>query len=111
MALLLSGHLSRKRARPFQSDAVGPDVMAFVQFEGWTCPEDATELLRAPMLDVQAFKASMVKHGGGPNCRSCSLCVAISGKLWSSPEEVESKPWSVYYAQTPVWVWSCSLWL
>ena len=42
------------------------DVMAFVQFKGWNWPEDATNMLRASILDVQAFKADMVKHGAAP---------------------------------------------
>jgi site-specific recombinase XerD len=42
------------------------DVMAFAAFMGWKWPEDATGVLRASILDVQAFKADMEKHGGAP---------------------------------------------
>jgi site-specific recombinase XerC len=42
------------------------DVMAFVQFMKWNWPEDATNMLRTSILDVQAFKAAIVKHGGAP---------------------------------------------
>jgi site-specific recombinase XerD len=40
------------------------DVMAFVAFMGWKWPDDAANLLRASLLDVQAFKASIGEHGG-----------------------------------------------
>lgn len=39
--------------------------MAFVEFKGWTWPDDATQLLRTSILDVQSFKDAMAKHGGG----------------------------------------------
>jgi integrase/recombinase XerD len=42
------------------------DVMAFVEFMGWKWPEDSASMLRASILDVQAFKDSMEKHGGAP---------------------------------------------
>ena len=40
------------------------DVMAFVEFMGWCWPDDAANLLRLSLLDVQAFKASIGNHGG-----------------------------------------------
>jgi site-specific recombinase XerD len=42
------------------------DVMAFVAFckIGW--PKDSAKLLRVSILDVQAFKDHMGKHGGAP---------------------------------------------
>ncbi|MBZ5506079.1 MAG: tyrosine-type recombinase/integrase [Acidobacteriia bacterium] len=40
--------------------------MAFVAFRGWAWPQDASHLLRVSILDVQAFKDHMVKHGGAP---------------------------------------------
>jgi integrase family protein with SAM-like domain len=40
------------------------DVMAFVEFMGWRWPDDAANLLRSSLLDVQAFKASIGNHGG-----------------------------------------------
>jgi site-specific recombinase XerD len=42
------------------------DVMAFVEFRGWAWPDDAPQLLRTSILDVQAFKDAMAKHGGAP---------------------------------------------
>lgn len=42
------------------------DVMAFVAFRGWAWPQDAAQLLRVSILDVQAFKDYMGKHGGAP---------------------------------------------
>lgn len=42
------------------------DVMAFVEFRGWAWPDDAAQLLRASILDVQAFKDHMARHGGAP---------------------------------------------
>jgi hypothetical protein len=38
--------------------------MAFVAFIGWRWPDDATNLLAASILDVQAFKSYITKHGG-----------------------------------------------
>src|ERR1022692_491197 len=40
------------------------DVMAFVEFMRWTWPADSARLLRTSILDVQAFKDHMGKHGG-----------------------------------------------
>lgn len=42
------------------------DVMAFVEFCKFTWPEDSAKLLRVSILDVQAFKDDMGKHGGAP---------------------------------------------
>jgi site-specific recombinase XerD len=42
------------------------DVMAFVSFMAWRWPEDATEMLRSSILDVQAFKSDMAQRGGAP---------------------------------------------
>ncbi len=42
------------------------DVMAFVEFCGWDWPQDAGNLLRVSILDVQAFKAAMVEHHAAP---------------------------------------------
>jgi site-specific recombinase XerD len=42
------------------------DVMAFAQFMAWAWPEDSMRMLRVSILDVQAFKDHMVKHGGAP---------------------------------------------
>ena len=40
--------------------------MAFIEFRGWAWPDDAPQLLRTSILDVQAFKDAMAKHGGAP---------------------------------------------
>ncbi|HEX5425224.1 MAG TPA: hypothetical protein VFW94_16875, partial [Candidatus Acidoferrales bacterium] len=40
------------------------DVMAFVAFKRFVWPQDATELLRVSILDVQEFKDDMAKLGG-----------------------------------------------
>lgn len=40
--------------------------MAFVEFRGFIWPQDAAQLLRVSILDVQAFKDHMAKHGGAP---------------------------------------------
>ena len=42
------------------------DVMAFAEFRRIVWPRDAAELLRTSILDVQAFKDHMGKHGGAP---------------------------------------------
>lgn len=42
------------------------DVMAFVEFCGIAWPDGAAQLLRASILDVQAFKDHIVKHSGAP---------------------------------------------
>ncbi|MBZ5532397.1 MAG: tyrosine-type recombinase/integrase [Acidobacteriia bacterium] len=42
------------------------DVMAFVEFCRFAWPQDAARLLRVSILDVQAFKDAMGKHGGAP---------------------------------------------
>jgi site-specific recombinase XerD len=42
------------------------DVMAFVEFRQMAWPQDAAQLLRVSILDVQAFREHMAKHGGAP---------------------------------------------
>jgi site-specific recombinase XerD len=42
------------------------DVMAFVRFMGWTWPGDSTELLRASIKDVQAFRDHLLAAGAAP---------------------------------------------
>lgn len=42
------------------------DVMAFVRFMGWTWPNDATELLRASIRDVLAFRDQLLAGGAAP---------------------------------------------
>lgn len=40
--------------------------MAFAEFRRLVWPRDAAELLRISVLNVQAFKDHMGKHGGAP---------------------------------------------
>jgi site-specific recombinase XerD len=42
------------------------DIMAFIQFRGWAWPQESAQMLRVSILDVQAFKDDMVKHGAAP---------------------------------------------
>lgn len=42
------------------------DVMAFANFLGWRWPDDALQLLRVSILDVQGFKTAMGKQDGAP---------------------------------------------
>jgi site-specific recombinase XerD len=42
------------------------DIMAFVEFQGWKWPDEAVRLLRVSILEVQAFKDAIAKHGGAP---------------------------------------------
>jgi hypothetical protein len=59
-------------------------------FKAWHWPEDATEMLRASIFYVQAFKASMAKYGGAPktiNRRISSLssfCKFLAGAATGS---------------------------
>lgn len=41
-------------------------MLAFIQFMGWNWPEDATHLLRASILDVQAFQSQIGSGAGAP---------------------------------------------
>jgi site-specific recombinase XerD len=49
------------------------DVMAFVEFCKFVWPTDSAKLLRISILDVQAFKDHMGKHGGAPKTINSSL--------------------------------------
>jgi site-specific recombinase XerD len=42
------------------------DVMAFAEFCKFAWPDDSAKLLRVSILDVQAFKEDIGKHGGAP---------------------------------------------
>ena len=42
------------------------DVMAFVEFRGWNWPDDSKQLLRASILDVQAFREHMLARKAAP---------------------------------------------
>ena len=60
-------NLPLARHRPYNSSeywVYRGDVMAFVECMGWRWPDDAANLLRSSLLDVQAFKASIGNHGG-----------------------------------------------
>ena len=53
------------------------DVMAFVAFMGWRWPDDAANLLRSSLLDVQAFKASIGKSRRGGEDHQPAHLVAV----------------------------------
>src|ERR1700733_14428046 len=40
--------------------------MAFIEFRDLAWPDESSQLLRVSILDVQAFKEEMVKHGAAP---------------------------------------------
>jgi hypothetical protein len=42
------------------------DVMTFGEFRGFAWPQDAAQLLRVSILDVQAFKDHIAKYGSAP---------------------------------------------
>lgn len=42
------------------------DVMAFVRFMGWLWPENSASMLRASILDVQAFRDALLKRKAAP---------------------------------------------
>lgn len=65
VAAIFEAWVGRRKSAHTQRAYRG-DVMAFLQFMGWRWPEEATALLQVSILDVQAFKADMVKHGGAP---------------------------------------------
>jgi site-specific recombinase XerD len=65
VAAIFEAWVNRRKSEHTQRAYRG-DVMAFAQFMGWTWPDHATALLRASILDVQAFRANLVKHGGAP---------------------------------------------
>jgi integrase/recombinase XerC len=63
IAALFDAWVNRRKSEHTRRAYRG-DVMAFVQFMGWRWPDDASNLLRSSLLDVQAFKADIGKHGG-----------------------------------------------
>jgi hypothetical protein len=65
VAAIFEAWVGRRKSAHTQRAYRG-DVMAFVEFMGWTWPDEATELLRGSILDVQAFKTQMVNHGAAP---------------------------------------------
>jgi len=49
-----------------RAELIAGDVIAFTEFQKITWPRDAADLLRISILEVQAFKDHMGKHGGAP---------------------------------------------
>ena len=84
------------------------DVMAFVEFCGFAWPEDSAKLLRVSILDVQAFKDHMAKHGGAPktiNRRISSLSSFYKflerrgGRAAAADHRAQSRPCAVHLAR------------
>jgi hypothetical protein len=55
------------------------DVMAFVEFRSLAWPQDSSQLLRVSILDVQAFKDYMAKHGGALSWVENACALALVG--------------------------------
>lgn len=58
--------------------------MAFIEFRGWAWPDDAPQLLRTSILDVQAFKDAMAKHGGAMKEEADGIPTAFISYSWDS---------------------------
>lgn len=65
IAAIFEAWVNRRKSDHTQRAYRG-DVMAFVAFKRWAWPDDAAQLLRVSILDVQAFKGHMAKRGGAP---------------------------------------------
>lgn len=66
----------QRRPSAHTQRAYRDDVMSFVRFMGWTWPEDSTELLKANIKDVIAFRDAMHAKSAAPktiNRRIASL--------------------------------------
>ena len=63
VAMLFDAWVDRRKSEHTRRAYRG-DGMAFVSFMGWQWPDDAANLLRVSLLDVQAFKADIGKQGG-----------------------------------------------
>ena len=55
-----------RRQSPHTQRAYRSDVMAFVKFMGLTWPDQAAQLLRTSVQDVQAFRASLLSQNAAP---------------------------------------------
>src|SRR5579862_4753900 len=55
-----------RRQSPHTQRAYREDVMAFVKFMGLTWPDQATELLRVSVQDVQAFRGFLLSQNAAP---------------------------------------------
>ena len=62
LASIFESWVGRRQSRHTQR-AYREDVMAFVKFMGLTWPNDAMELLRISVQDVQRFRAQLVAPG------------------------------------------------
>src|SRR3954452_17385915 len=65
LASIFESWVGRRQSRHTQR-AYREDVMAFVKFMGLTWPNDAMELLRVYVQDVQRFRAQLVSQNAAP---------------------------------------------
>src|SRR3954447_16160058 len=65
LASIFESWVGRRQSRHTQR-AYREDVMAFVKFMGLTWPNDAVELLRISVQDVQRFRAQLVSQDAAP---------------------------------------------
>src|SRR3954452_16143957 len=65
LASIFESWVGRRQSRHTQR-AYREDVMAFVKFMGLTWPNDAMELLRVSVQDVQRFRAQLVNQNAAP---------------------------------------------
>jgi integrase/recombinase XerC len=65
VAAIFDSWVKRRKSEHTQRAYRG-DVMAFVEFRAWNWPEDSKQLLRASILDVQAFREQMLARKAAP---------------------------------------------
>jgi site-specific recombinase XerD len=65
VASILESWVARRQSTNTQR-AYRADVMTFVKFMGLMWPDDATELLRVSVQDVQRFRGQLVAHNAAP---------------------------------------------
>src|SRR4051794_1225389 len=65
LASIFESWVGRRQSRHTQR-AYREDVMAFVKFMGLTWPNDAVDLLRVSVQDVQRFRAHLVSQNAAP---------------------------------------------
>src|SRR5437763_9811764 len=65
LASIFESWVARRQSRHTQR-AYREDVMAFVKFMGLTWPNDAMELLRVSVQDVQRFRGQLVSQNAAP---------------------------------------------
>src|SRR3954471_8832138 len=65
LASIFESWVARRQSRHTQR-AYREDVMAFVNFMNLSWPDDAMQLLRISVQDVQAFRAHLVERNAAP---------------------------------------------